>query len=128
MSDDVGTQFTSNEFQEECQTCGVHHTLVHPENQEMNRQVEVTCRMLQTIALSPMVHARVSRAYINFELMYTADHILLVLSINDLIKEYGKPTTPYKLVTSTKPSISHYVCYCVNVLYVKLLHMLGKSC
>ena len=55
----VGTKFTSTEFKEECQTCGVHLTLAAPEHQEMNRQVEVTWIMLRTIAHSFMVHARV---------------------------------------------------------------------
>ena len=42
ISADVGTQFISTEIEEECQTCGVHLTLVAPEHQEMNVQVEVT--------------------------------------------------------------------------------------
>ena len=46
-------------------------------------------------------------AYIHFTLIYTADHILPVLPIKDLINEYGKPTTPYKLATGVKPSILH---------------------
>ena len=39
--------------------------------------------------------------------MYTADHIFSVLTIKDLINEDGKPTTPFKLETGTKPSIFH---------------------
>ena len=42
ISADVGTQFTSTEFKEECQTRRVHLMLVAPEHQEMNGQVEVT--------------------------------------------------------------------------------------
>ena len=56
---DAGTQFTSTEFKDECQTCGVCLTLAAPEHQEMNRQVEVSCRTLRTVAHSLMVHARV---------------------------------------------------------------------
>ena len=42
ISSDAGTQFTSTEFKDECQTCRVRLTLAAPEHQEMNRQVEVT--------------------------------------------------------------------------------------
>ena len=38
----VGTQFTSTEFKEECQTRGVQFTLAVTEHQEMKGQVEVT--------------------------------------------------------------------------------------
>ena len=72
---DAGKQFTLTEFKEECQTCGVHLTSAAIEHQEMNRQAEVTCRTLRTIARSLMVHARVSEAYIHFKLMYTTYHI-----------------------------------------------------
>ena len=50
ISADAGTQFTSTEFKEECQTRGVHLTLAAPEHQDMNRQVEVTWRTLCTVA------------------------------------------------------------------------------
>ena len=63
--------------------------------------------MLRTVAHSLMVHARVSEAYVHFALMYTTDHIFPVLPIKDLIKEDGNPTTPHKLATRTKPSVSH---------------------
>ena len=59
ISADAGTQFTSTEFKEECQTRGVHLTLAAPEHKEMNGQVEVTRRTLRTVAHSLMVHARV---------------------------------------------------------------------
>ena len=59
ISADAGTQFTSTEFKEECQTRRVHLTLAAPEHKEMNGQVEVTWRMLRTVAHSLMVHARV---------------------------------------------------------------------
>ena len=41
----------------------------------MNGQVEVTWRMLRTIAHSLMVHARVPEVYVHFALMYMKDHI-----------------------------------------------------
>ena len=54
-----------------------------------------------------MVHARVLEAYIHFTLMYTKNHIFPVLLIKDLINEDGDPTTPFKISTGTKPSVSH---------------------
>ena len=77
--------------------------LAVPEHQEMNRQVEVTWRTLRTISHSLMVHARVSEAYIHFSLMYTTDHIFLVLPIKDMINEDGKPTNPFKLAVRYSP-------------------------
>ena len=59
ISVDAGTQFTSTEFKDECQTRGVHLTLRAPEHQEINIQVEVTWRTLRTVANFLMVHARV---------------------------------------------------------------------
>ena len=96
-----------DEVKEECQICGVRLTLAAPEHQEINGHVEVTWRTLRTIAHSLMVHARVPENYIHFALMYTTDRIIPVLPIKDLINEDGDPTTPYKLATGTKPSVSH---------------------
>ena len=48
--------------------------------------------------------------------MYTTDHIFPVIPIKDLINEDGDSTTPYKLATGTKPSVSHLrvlFCPCV---------------
>ena len=39
--------------------------------------------------------------------MYTTYHIFPVLPIKYLINEDGDPTTPQKLATGTKPSVSH---------------------
>ena len=93
FSADEGTQFTSTEFKDECQTCGVRLTLAAPEYQEMNGQVEVTWRTLRTIAHALMVHARVPEIYVHFALMYTTDHIFPVLPIKDLINDDFDPTT-----------------------------------
>ena len=68
----------------------------------MNGKVEVTRRTLRTIA-----HSLISEAYIHFSFMYTTDHIFPVLPIKYLINKDGDPTTPYKLATGTKPSVSH---------------------
>ena len=54
----IPIKYIINEY--ECQTCGVRLTLVAPEYQEMNRQVEVTWRTLRTVAHSLMVQARVT--------------------------------------------------------------------
>ena len=96
-------------------------TLAAPKHQEMNGKVEVTWRTLRTIAHSLMVHARVLEAYIHFALMYTTYHIFPVLPIKYMIKEYGDRTTPYKLATCTKPSVSHLrVLFCPCVVWKKL--------
>ena len=39
--------------------------------------------------------------------MYAIDHIFPVLPIKDIINEDGNPTTPHKLATGKKPSLSH---------------------
>ena len=73
----------------------------------MNRHIEVTRRTLRTVAHSLMVHVGVPEVYVHFALMYTTDHIFTVLPIKDLINKHGNPTTPHKLATGTKPSLSH---------------------
>ena len=107
ISADTGKKFTSTEFKEECQTCGVHLTLAAPEHQDINGQVEVTWRTLRTVAHSLMVHARVLEAYIHFSFMYMTDNIFPVIPIKDLINKDGDPTTPHKLATGTKPPVPH---------------------
>ena len=117
FSADAGTQFTSTKFQDECQTSGVRLTLAAPEHQEMNRYAEVTWRTLRTIAHSLMVCAQVLEDYIHFTLMYTADHILPVSPIKDLLNEDGNPTTSFKLATDTEPSILNLcVLFCPYVV------------
>ena len=65
-----------------------------------------------------MVHARVLEAYIHFALMYTTYHIFPVLPIKHLINKDGDPTTPHKLATATKPSVSHLrVLFCPCVVW-----------
>ena len=86
----------------------------------MNGQDEVNWRILRTVSHSLMVHARVPEVYVHFALMYTIDHIFLVLPIKYLINEDGYPTTPHKLAAGTKPSVSHLRVLFFHVLYVKL--------
>ena len=85
ISADAGTQLTSTEFKDECQTHRFNFTLEAPEHQEMNGKVQVTWRTLRTVAHSLMVHARVPEVYVHFALIYTTHHIFPVLPIKDLI-------------------------------------------
>ena len=39
--------------------------------------------------------------------MYTVDYIFLVLTIKELINKDGNTTTPFKISTGKKPSLSH---------------------
>ena len=117
ISADAGTQFTSAEFKDECQTRGVRLTLAAPEHQEITVQVEVTWRTLRTVAHTIMVHARVPEVYVHFALMYTTDHIFPVLPIKDLINKDGDPTMPHKHI---------YAFYFVHVLYGNLRRTLRQ--
>ena len=59
--------------------------------------------------------------------MYTADHIFLVLPIKDLMNEDGDPTTPHKLETGKKPSVSHLrVFFCPRVVRKATAHVETK--
>ena len=103
-------------------------TLAAPEHQEMNGQVVVTWRTLRTVAHALMVHARVPEVYVHFALMYTTDHIFPVLTIKDLINEDGDPTTPHKLTTGTKPSVSHLrVLFWPCVVWKAMTHVETKT-
>ena len=62
-----------------------------------------------------MVHVQVSDKDIHFVLMYTTDNILPVLTIKHLVNQDSEPTTPNKLATGTKTSVSN-------------LHILFLSC
>ena len=101
--------------------------LAAPEHQEMNRQVEVTWRTLLTVTHAPMVHARVPEVYVNFALIYTIGHIFLVLPIKDLINKDGDPTTPHKLATGTKPSISYLRVFFSYVVRKAMAHVETKT-
>ena len=90
----------------------------------MNGQVKVTWRTLRTIAHYLMVHARVLGVYINFALMYTTYHIVLVIPIKYLISGYGNPTTPFKLATGMKTIVSHLrVLFCPCVVCKATAHV-----
>ena len=103
-------------------------TLAATEHQEINRQAKAIWRMLRTIANHLMVHARVLEVYIHFALMYTTDHIFQVLPIKDLINEDGDPTTPFKLATGKKPSVSHlHMLFCPCVVWKATSHIDKKA-
>ena len=75
-----------------------------------------------------MVHAIVTEVYVHFTLMYTTDHIFPVLPIKNLINEDGDPTTPHKLATGTKPSVSHLrVLFCPCVVRKATAHVETKT-
>ena len=60
--------------------------------------------------------------------MYAIDHIFLVLPINDLINEDGDQTTPHKLATGTKPSVSHLrVLFCPCVVRKAMANVETKT-
>ena len=102
--------------------------LAAPEHQEMNGQVEVTWRTLRTVPHALMVHARVPRVYVHFTLMYTTDHIFPFLPIKDLINKDGDPTTPHKLETGMKPSVSHLsILFCPCVVWKATVHVETKT-
>ena len=94
----------------------------------MNGQVEVTWRTLHTVVHALMVHARVPEVYVHFTLMYTTDHIFPVLPLKNLINEDGDPTTPHKLATGTKPSVSYlHVLFCPCVVRKATAHVETKT-
>ena len=89
----------------------------------MNGQVEMIWRMLRMVAKLPIV-----KAYINFALMYTSDNILPVLPIKDLISEDGETTTPCKLATGMKTSVSYlWVLFCPYVVQEATEHVGTKA-
>ena len=75
-----------------------------------------------------MLHARVLDEYIHFSVMCTTHNIFLVLPINNLVNQYGEPTTPQKLQTSMKPSVSNiHVLFYPCVVRKTTTHVDGKS-
>ena len=75
-----------------------------------------------------MVHTWVSEEYINFASMYTTNHVLPVLPIKHLVNQDGEPTTPHKLETGTKPSISNLcILFCPCVIRKETTHIETKA-
>ena len=88
----------------------------------------MTWRTLRTAAHYIMVHGRFFEENFHFALMYTTDRIFSVLPIKDLINEYGDPTTPHKLATGTKPSVSYLrVLFCPCVVRKATAHVDTKA-
>ena len=75
-----------------------------------------------------MVHARVSNKYIYFSLIYTTDHIFPFIKIKHLVNQYGEPTTPHKLATGKKHSVSNLrVLFCSCVVQNENVHIDTKA-
>ena len=75
-----------------------------------------------------MVYAIVPEVYVHFALIYTTDHVFPVLPIKDLINEDFDPTTPHKLATGTKPSVSHLsVLFCPCAVQKVTAHVEKKT-
>ena len=59
--------------------------------------------------------------------MYTTYHIFPVIPIKDLINEDIYPTTPHRLATGMKPSVSHLrVLFCPCVVWKATAHVETK--
>ena len=88
----------------------------------------MTWRTLRSVAHSLMVHSRVPEVYVHFALIYMKDHILPVLQIKYLINEDGDPTTPHKLATGMKPSVSYLrVLFCLCVVQKSTAYVETKT-
>ena len=84
--------------------------------------------MLRTIVQSLTVHARFSEAYIHFAFMYTTYKIFPLIQIKYLINEDGNLTTPFKLATGKKPSITNLlVLFCPCVVRTTTAHVEKKT-
>ena len=60
--------------------------------------------------------------------MYTTDDNFPVIPIKYLINEDGDPTTPHKLETGTKPSVSHLrILFCPCVVRKATAHVETKT-
>ena len=60
--------------------------------------------------------------------MYTTHHIFTDLPIKHLINQDGEPTTPHKLETGTKPSVSNlHVLFSPCVVQKVTAHVYGNS-
>ena len=107
---------------------GLQLELSAPDHQEMNVQVEVTWQKFLIITHSVIVQTQVSYEYIHFTLMYTNYHILPCLPIKHLVNQDGGPTTPQKLATGTKHSVSNRgVLFCPCVVRKANAHVDTKA-
>ena len=60
--------------------------------------------------------------------MYMTEHIFLVIPIKYLINEDGDTTTPHKLATGTKPTVSHsHVLFCPCAVRESTAHVETKA-
>ena len=71
-----------------------------------------------------MVHAWVSDKYIHFSFICITDDIIPGLPIKYLVNQDGEPTTPQKLETGTKTSVSNlHVSLCPCVVLKETAHV-----
>ena len=60
--------------------------------------------------------------------MFTTDHIFPVLSIKHLVNQDCEPTTPHKLATGTRPSVSNLrVLFCLYFVQKATAHINKKA-
>ena len=66
--------------------------------------------------------------YIHYVLIYMTHFIFIVFPNKHLVNQYGEPTTPHKLTTGTKPSVSNpCVIFCPCVVQKLTAHVGGKG-
>ena len=60
--------------------------------------------------------------------MYTTDHIFTVLTVKEFVIQYGETTTPHKLATGKKPSLSNLcVLFYPSVVQKATAHVKRKA-
>ena len=75
-----------------------------------------------------MVRERFSETNIHFAFMYMTYHLFTVILIKHLVNKDGEPTTPQKLATGKKPSVSNIrVLFCPCVLRKSTAYVDTKS-
>ena len=75
-----------------------------------------------------MVNAQVYDKYIHFASIYTTNHISPFLPIKHLVNQNGELTTPHKLATVTKTSVSNpCVLFCPFVVRKATAHVDTKA-
>ena len=65
----------------------------------------MSTEMLEDIRVGSQYHPDVNRRDTRY--VHRSRHVFMVLPIKDLINEDGEPTTPFRLSTGAKPSVSH---------------------
>ena len=103
---DYGKIFTSEEFGKFTIDCNCALTLASPKHLEMNSIVERTWQSLCLLKNSFIVHARVDESCTHYALLH-ATKVFSVVPVRTLRKN-GNLTTPYELLTGTKPKLERF--------------------